>query len=254
MTTESSPPVYKDIPLALLRTAAFQTGKKDSFTMASSHMTLSHNSIIRGYNGIYQQAPRVQKPSDIRDFIAYCLAWHQLVEGHHYHEEVRYFPAIEKVTGQKGVMDGEVEQHAAFHAGLKSFKDYLSDLKTPEVDFKSKRLLEIMDSFSQPLYTHLAAEPQALLALSRFASPDRQFDLVKIEREEGKKMVNLDFALNVLPMFLNNMESVEFEGGMWRRDSGVVMWIMKNVLPLWNRRIWRFMSCTSDGRRKTLAV
>ena len=27
------------------------------------------------------------------------------------HEEVNYFPEIERATGQKGVMDGEVEQH-----------------------------------------------------------------------------------------------------------------------------------------------
>jgi hypothetical protein len=27
------------------------------------------------------------------------------------HEEVNYFPEIEKATRQKGVMDGEVEQH-----------------------------------------------------------------------------------------------------------------------------------------------
>jgi len=73
-----------------------------------------------------------------------------------------------------------------------------------------------MDSFSEPLHTHLATEPEAILALSRFASPERRFDLVKIGRETGKKTINLDFALNTLPIFLLNMESVEFEGGMWK--------------------------------------
>jgi hypothetical protein len=137
---------------------------------------------------------------------------------------------------------------------LDAFRDYLSGLKNPEADFKSKRLLDIMDSFSKPLYTHLAAEPQSLLALSRFASPETQFDLLKIEHEEGKKMVNLNFALNVMPMFLNNMESEEFEGGMWKRHLGWVAWIMKSILPLWNSKVWRFMSCSTDGRRKRLAV
>ena len=78
-----------------------------------------------------------------------------------------------------------------------------------------------MDSFSEPLYTHLAAEPEAFLALSRFASPKRQFDLVEIGRETGKKAINLDFALNTLPIFLLNMESVEFEGGMWKNHPAV---------------------------------
>ena len=76
-------------------------------------MTLSHNSLIRGYNGIYQQAPRLRK-SDYQDFIGYCLAWHRLVESHHHFEEIYFFPAIEEATGEKGVMDGEVEEHGTF--------------------------------------------------------------------------------------------------------------------------------------------
>ncbi len=133
----------------------------------------------------------------------------------------------------------------------------MSSLKNPASDFKPKRLLEIMDSFSEPLYTHLAAEPLALLALTRFASPENQFDLVKIEQEQGKKAVTLDFALNTLPIFMNNMELVEFEGGMWREHPAVppaIRWIMKKVIPLWNWRIWRFMSCDSDGRRRRLVA
>jgi hypothetical protein len=128
-------------------------------------------------------------------------------------------------------------------------------LKNPETEFQPVRFLEIMDSFSEPLYSHLKSEPQALLALSRFSTPENQFDLTKIAVETGKKSVTLDFALNVLPIFLLNMESVEFEGGMWQNHPdipGPVRWIMKNVLPLWQRRLWRFMSCTSDGKRKHL--
>ncbi|KAH7417040.1 hypothetical protein BKA64DRAFT_286380 [Cadophora sp. MPI-SDFR-AT-0126] len=249
------PPMYTDTPLGLLETPAFKSGKKDSFTLAASHMTLSHNALIRGYNSIYQQAPRLSQ-SDYPDFIGYCLAWHRCIEQHHTHEEVHYFPAIEKATGQKGVMDGEAKEHASFHDGLKSFKDYLSSLKTP-TDFKPAWLLSIMDSFSHPLYSHLFSEPQAILTLSRFASPERQFDLMKIEYEEGKKAVTLDFAFNVLPIFMNNMETMEFEGGMWRNHPEIpslVRWIMKVLIPLRNRRQWRFLACDSQGRRKRLVA
>ncbi len=128
MPLANKPPFYADTPLALLSTPAFLTGnvsipvtpldtelllnlkKKDPFTMGASHMAISHNSLIRGFNSIYQQAPRLSE-SDYKDFTGYCLAWHRCVEQHHMHEEVNYFPDIEKVTGQKGVMDGEVEQH-----------------------------------------------------------------------------------------------------------------------------------------------
>lgn len=75
-------------------------------------MTLSHNSLIRGYNSIYQQAPRLPS-SEYASFVGYCLAWHRLVDAHHHFEEVYFFPAIEEATGQKGVMDGEVEEHGS---------------------------------------------------------------------------------------------------------------------------------------------
>ena len=73
-------------------------------------MVLSHNAFIRGFNSIYQQAPRIQ-PSDTKDFIGYCLAWHDCVEEHHRYEETLFFPAIEDAVGEKSVMDGEIEQH-----------------------------------------------------------------------------------------------------------------------------------------------
>jgi hypothetical protein len=76
---------------------------------------------------------------------------------------------------------------AAFHAGLKSFKDYFLTLKNPESDFKPTRLLEIMDLFSDPLYTHLAAESQALLALAHFASPDLQLTSSRSNKSRARK-------------------------------------------------------------------
>lgn len=73
-------------------------------------MVLSHNSFIRGFNSIYQQAPRISQ-ADTRDFIGYCVAWHDCVEEHHHYEEVQFFPAIDAAVGKENVMGGEVEQH-----------------------------------------------------------------------------------------------------------------------------------------------
>lgn len=79
-------------------------------------MILSHNSLIRGFNGIYQQAPRIEL-SDYKDFIGYCLAWHRCIDEHHHYEETFFFPAIEEAVGEKGVMDGEVEEHGKSERG-----------------------------------------------------------------------------------------------------------------------------------------
>ena len=79
-------------------------------------MTLSHNSFIRGFNSIYQQAPRIAL-SDHKDFIGYCLAWHACIEEHHHYEETNFFPAIDKAVGEEGVMNWEVEQHGRSSEG-----------------------------------------------------------------------------------------------------------------------------------------
>jgi hypothetical protein len=76
---------------------------------------------------------------------------------------------------------------AAFHAGLETFKTYLSALTNQESDLNHTHLLHIMDSFSTALYTHLKSEPQSLLALSRFSTPSHPIDLVQTALETGKK-------------------------------------------------------------------
>ena len=78
--------------------------------MDASHMALVHNVMIHGYNSIYLQAPRII-PADVPDFVNYCLTWYEEVKGHHDSEEIVLFPLIEKGTGVKGIMDGDLAEH-----------------------------------------------------------------------------------------------------------------------------------------------
>jgi hemerythrin-like domain-containing protein len=73
-------------------------------------MALSHNVFIRGLNSIYLQAPHI-RPEDHADFIAYCKCWCEILNSHHQMEEATVFPKIEEITGEKGIMDVNVEQH-----------------------------------------------------------------------------------------------------------------------------------------------
>ncbi len=66
--------------------------------------------IIRGLNSIYRQAPHI-KPEDNADFIAYAKCWSEVLHAHHKMEEVSLFPQIEAKTGEKGIMEANVEQH-----------------------------------------------------------------------------------------------------------------------------------------------
>ena len=114
-----------------------------------------------------------------------------------------------------------------------------------------------MDSFARPLYDHLAAERDAIQALARFATPEKPIDIVAMALETGKKVATFDYSLNCLPMFMLNMEVEEFEGGQWSVFSLVappVFFIMRKVIPMWRRSLWRFAACDGNRKRKRFAV
>lgn len=247
--------MYTDTPLALIPTPKFESGKDDPFTIEASHMALSHNAFIRGFNTIYQQAPRVHKPADKTDFVGYCLAWVDCVATHHHYEETELFPNIDKAAGQKGLMDGAVHEHEAFTGGLDKFRTYLQN---KGADFAAAELIAIMDEFKEPLHSHLKSEPPAILALAKYNTKDTPIDILGIADAAGKKQVSLGFMFNTLPVFFLNMETVEFEGGMWHEVfpplKGAARTVMNKAVPLWHSGRWRFVSCSADGRRKRLAV
>ncbi|KAI1778550.1 hypothetical protein F4818DRAFT_406431 [Hypoxylon cercidicola] len=248
-------PIYTDTPLALIHTPKFNTGRDDAFTIEASHMALSHNSFIRGFNTIYQQAPRIQHPVDKTDFIGYCLAWIECVATHHHYEETELFPNVDRAAGRKGLMDGAVHEHEAFYGGMERMKKYLLDEGT---DFSSTELIAIMDSFKEPLHSHLKAEPDAIVALAKYSTPDNPIDILGIADAAGKKQVNLSFMFNTLPVFFLNMETVKFEDGMWHDVfpplKGVAKMVMNRAVPMWHSGRWRFVSCSPDGEAKQLAV
>ncbi|KAI1085351.1 hypothetical protein F5B20DRAFT_590097 [Whalleya microplaca] len=251
----NTPPIYIDTPLALIHTPKFKTGKDDPFTIEASHMALSHNSFIRGLNSIYQQAPRVQHPVDKSGFVGYCLAWIECVATHHHYEEIELFPNIDMAAGQKGLMDNAVHEHEAFCGGMEQMKKYLLD---NDADFCSTELVAIMDSFKEPLHSHHKAEPDAIVALAKYSTPDKPIDILGIADAAGKKQVNLGFMFNTLPVFFLNMETVKFEDGIWHGVfpplKGIAKTVMNKAVPMWHSGRWRFASCSPDGEAKQLAV
>jgi len=70
------------------------------FRLGASEMAQMHNSVFRGYNSIYLQAPYIQE-TEKSDFIGYCLTWYKLVETHAKDEEANLFPKVEELLGDK---------------------------------------------------------------------------------------------------------------------------------------------------------
>ena len=101
---------WADGPMKLITTPQFETKKTDIFTSGATHMALLHNSILRGYNSIYQQAPHLLD-NDKADFIAYSLVWYKFVKSHHDDEEETLFTKIEELLKDKTVFEETHKEH-----------------------------------------------------------------------------------------------------------------------------------------------
>ncbi|KAI1120197.1 hypothetical protein F5Y10DRAFT_283487 [Nemania abortiva] len=249
-----TPPMYTDAPLSVIHTPQFLTGKTDPFTVEASKMALSHNAFIRGFNSIYQQAPRVPQ-ADKPDFVGYCMAWHDCIEAHHRYEETDMFPNINKAAGKTGLMADAVSEHALFHDGLARFKEYLQN---KGATYDASELIGIMDSFKDPLHKHLSAEPAMIVALAEHSTAEHPIDIETISEKAATKEITISVLFNLMPVFFLNMNPAEFEEGMWDgvfpSFKGPAKVIMTRGVPMWRSRWWRFTSCSPEGRFKRLAV
>jgi hypothetical protein len=80
------------------------------FTSGSSHMCMVHNSIFRGYNSIYHQAPyitAVDKPA----FVGYCLAWYKFLKTHADNEDISLFPKTEELLEDNTIFTESHKEH-----------------------------------------------------------------------------------------------------------------------------------------------
>lgn len=154
------------------------------FERVASEMACVHNMIIRGLNSIVLQAPHVQA-ADVPSFVGYAIQWYRLLHVHHTSEETDFFVSVERMTGQKGVMDDNVEQHAAFSEGIEAFKRYLDVCAKRPGEFDGHKIVRMLDEIGHPLVLHLTDEVPTLLYLRRFG--DKMDSLEKVFGEEGER-------------------------------------------------------------------
>ena len=110
MTSVAPSKPWADSPMKLITTPQSLTKKTDIFTSGATHMALLHNSILRGYNSIYQQAPHILE-QDKTEFVGYCLTWFKFVKSHHDDEEATLFTKIEELLDDKTVFEGTHKEH-----------------------------------------------------------------------------------------------------------------------------------------------
>jgi hypothetical protein len=150
---------------------------------------LTNSRPSRGLNSIYLQAEHVKK-SDQRAFCQYILNWHLLLHVHHSGEETDFFPHVEELSGEKGIMERNVQQHQAFHDGLDQFAAYVKACAEGSQAYDGKKIVAHIDGFGKPLTEHLADEIPSIQQLKRFG--DKLKCLPELMQAEAEKnMVSL---------------------------------------------------------------
>jgi hemerythrin-like domain-containing protein len=157
-----------------------------SANYVATQMALAHNGMIRGLNSIFLQAPNIpaSDTTTVRDFLTYCQCWCESMHHHHDAEEAEFFPSIETISGVKGLMEQNVEQHRAFTPGFDVFYEYAKTCKPG--GFDGKKVKELVEGFAEPLTRHLHDEIETLRAL-------KVYDSVKV-RDAYKRFEKLLMA------------------------------------------------------------
>lgn len=134
-----------------------------------------HNMVLRGLNSIYLQAPHI-KPADEKSFLGYSSCLYDLLHVHHRGEEEILFPAIVEMSGERGVMDQNIEQHNAFHQGLELYNNYIKSCLGGTEKYNGSKLVAIIDGFGHELATHLDQEISTIVGLRKYGAKMDKFE------------------------------------------------------------------------------
>lgn len=215
-------------------------------------MTCVHNCFIRGINAIYLQAPYITQ-ADAKSFCNYAAVWSKMIHIHHHEEESIFFPEVEKMANEEGLMAGNVEQHHAFHDGLENYQAFVDGVLSGKDVYDGKKLVSIIDSFGGILTQHLTDEIPTLLGLKKFGT----------EKFKDYKALANKLAENALAaagsttgiIFVVTCLDVNFEGGRWS-DFPPIPWVvnmMFRYIHFWvHRDWWRFAPCDRLGSMRPL--
>ncbi|KAF2749666.1 hypothetical protein M011DRAFT_475018 [Sporormia fimetaria CBS 119925] len=250
MTTTSYTWAQRPIPLIRTPLSLNPTPTPDQFTFAATEMSNVHNCIIRAFNSIYLQAPHIP-PSHHTPFINYMLAAYTGLKAHHEGEESFFFPELERITGEKDLMDANISQHADFHSGFEAFGKWLQELKNGREIYDGDKCVRLLDAFIGPLSSHLNDEISTILQLSKYGD---LLDLRKLGKAEGDKVMGTLNKTTQLPVFFLNHD-LTYENGLhasFPPIPGVVTWVLREGFARWNASWWQFATCGFDGRPREL--
>ncbi|SPO01555.1 uncharacterized protein DNG_04228 [Cephalotrichum gorgonifer] len=247
-------PVYADKPFALVSSPNFLKGKDekhDIFDECASNMAAVHNTVIRGLNAIYLQAPHI-KPADVKSFSTFISHWYLVIHHHHNGEETYAFPRIEEMAGEKGIMDVNVAQHHAFLDGLEEFGKYAADCAAGKEEYDGGKIVRMIDGFGAALAEHLADEIPSLENLRRFGNKMSSLKDV-LQQDADNNRAKTSIHTGVVVFF--TMHDPQYEDGLWANwppMPAIVTFICKSIILPWNADVAKFGPCGKNGGLRPL--
>ncbi|KAF7327212.1 Hemerythrin domain-containing protein [Mycena kentingensis (nom. inval.)] len=214
----------------------------DVFEHQAIEMSISHNMFIRGLNALYAQAEGIQE-AQVQPFVFFALTMLEMLHHHHTIEEELIFPFYEAKLGA-GSMEGNVEQHHAFMAGLTDLEEYLKSVKEGAAAYSGTTLVQKLDSFSDALVEHLHDEIPTLEA-EKLRKAFTEQDFTNLNKDLEKRILAEVSLLTTLPLsfVLHEKASAPFFPPLPKP----LMWAAKNVLSRWYAASWAFGPCDMDG-------
>jgi hypothetical protein len=127
--------------------------------------SLVHNLFLRGLNASYHQCLAIQAgTAEAQDFLVFNQCLWESIQDHHDQEEDFLFLALEELSAEnKGMMKGNVEEHATFHESFEAFRKYVFETKA--ADYDGEKLRNLLQTCGPLIEKHLHNEISTLVAL-----------------------------------------------------------------------------------------
>ena len=209
--------------------------------------------MIRSLNAIYLQAPYI-RPEKAHTFLSFAHMWYKAVEHHHRTEEDFFFPVIERVAGEKGIMQTNSEQHDAFQPGLKEYKEFVECCLAGREQYNGKKLQQILDGFASTLWQHLADEIPSFDDLRRYGDRLKGFHAT-LAAEAKETETELGILAGAVFVIVNH--DADYEGGIHTNFPPIpapITWGLRNVAWWAHRDWWEFAPCDRYGKMQPLKL
>lgn len=145
-------------------------------------------------------------------------------------------------------------EHQSFHDGMERYHAYLTSLQGKEDQFDAKALLEIVDSFSGSLYSHLTNEISALLDLRKLDKEKLIMETWAEATKKGTTTLNATDFVAMMPFGIF-AHDITYEGGLHADFPPIpwpIAWVMRYVASWWHNDWWRFSPCDKASVPKEL--